>query len=58
MINETSTDRVYKIDSLSIGEEGFVQLVGSHMPVTDDGALEIMQGWDGDENFIINDTES
>ena len=56
--NEVSTDRVYKIDSLSIGEEGFVQIVGSHMPVTDDGALEIMQGWDGDENFIINDTES
>ena len=58
VINETSTDRVYKVDSLSIGEEGFVQLVGSHMPVTDDGALEIMQGWDADENFIINDTES
>ena len=58
VINETSTDRVYKIDSLSIGEEGFVQVVGSHMPVTDDGALEIMQGWTLDENFIINDTEA
>ena len=56
-INETSTDRVYKVDSISIGEEGFVQVSGAHMPLTSDGALEIMQGWDDDEGFYVNDAE-
>jgi hypothetical protein len=57
VINETSTDRVYKVDSISIGEEGFVQIVGSHMPLTDAGALRIMQGWVSEEDFVLNDNE-
>ena len=55
--NEVSTNRVYKVDSLSIGEEGFVKVTGAHMPLADNGALEIMQGWDGDEGFVLNDNE-
>ena len=57
-VNETSTDRVYKVDSISIGDEGFVQVNATHMPLTDGGALQIMQGWSSDAGFIINDTEN
>jgi hypothetical protein len=56
-VTETSTDRVYKVDSISIGEEGFIQVVATHMPLTDEDALMIMQGWTSDAGFIINDTE-
>lgn len=56
-VTETSTDRVYKVDSISIGEEGFIQVTATHMPITDDGALMIMQEWTSDAGFIINDTE-
>ena len=56
-VTDTSTDRVYKVDSLSIGEEGFVKVTGAHMPLADNGALEIMQGWDDDEGFVLNDNE-
>lgn len=55
--NDVSTDRVYKVDSLSIGDEGFVKVTGAHMPLADNGALEMMQGWDFDEGFVINDNE-
>ena len=56
-VTDTSTDRVYEVDGLSIGEEGFVKVTGAHMPLADNGALEIMQGWDDDEGFVLNDNE-
>ena len=32
-------------------------MTGAHMPLADNGALEIMQGWDDDEGFVLNDNE-
>ena len=60
VINKVSTDRVYKVDTISIGEEGFVQITASHMPVTDTGALQIMQDWSDQgsgRGFIVNDND-
>ena len=60
VINQISTNRVYKVDTISIGEEGFVQITASHMPLTDTGALQIMQDWEdtgSGRGFIVNDND-
>ena len=53
-INQTRTDRVYKIDSIAIGEEGFVEVAATHMAVGGQGQLKLMTGWDEDRDFVIN----
>ena len=43
---------------LGIGEEGFVQITASHMPVTSTGALQIMQDWadtGSGRGFVVNE---
>ena len=53
-INQTKSDRVYKIDSIAIGEEGFVEVAATHMAVGGKGQLKLMSGWDADRDFVIN----
>ena len=54
-ITTTSTDRVYKIDSIAIGNEGFVDVAATHMDIGDaNGQIKIMDGWGDDRDFIIN----
>lgn len=36
------SDRVYKVESLSYGEEGLIEIAGSHVPLTDTGSLAIL----------------
>ena len=54
VVSETTTNRVYKVDSIAIGEEGFVAVTGTHMPVGGQGQLKVMTGWDDDRDFDIN----
>ncbi len=44
-----ASDRVYKLESLVYGEEGFVEVAGSYQPLTSTGSLAILD-WD-DEYF-------
>ena len=54
-VTTTSTDRVYKIDSIAIGNEGFVEVAATHMDIGDaNKQLKIMDGWYEDRDFIIN----
>ena len=41
--NSTTTSRVYKVESITIGEEGFVQIACSYQPVNASGQLEVLQ---------------
>ena len=42
-------DRVYKLESLTYADDGFVEVAGSHTPLTSTGSLAVLD-WD-EENF-------
>jgi len=46
-------DRVYKLESLTYAEEGFVEVAGSYVPLTSTGSLAVLD-W-AEENFEITD---
>jgi hypothetical protein len=45
--NSTTTSRVYKVETLAMGQEGFVTVSGSHQPLTDTGGLAVLDWNDG-----------
>ena len=45
------SDRVYKVESITYGEEGFVEIAGSHEPLNSIGALATLD-WQG-EDFLF-----
>jgi len=45
-IKETEkTDQCYKVESITFGEDGLIDLSASYVKLTDDGKLAILQGW-------------
>jgi hypothetical protein len=54
VVSESTSNRVYKVDTIAIGEEGFVAVTGTHMPVGGQGQLKVMTGWDDERDFDIN----
>jgi len=45
-IKETEkTDQCYKVESITFGEDGLIDLTASYVKLTDDGKLAILQGW-------------
>ena len=50
--NSTTTDRVYKVESLTYGEEGFVEVAASFVPLTKYGSLAVLQ-W-SDSSFVVD----
>jgi len=49
--NTTTSNRVYKVETISYSEDGLVEVSGSHVPITSTGSLAILQGWDGTPPF-------
>jgi hypothetical protein len=45
--NTITSSRVYKIESISYAEDGFVTVAGSHQPLTDSGSLAVLDWSDG-----------
>ena len=45
------SDRVYKVESITYGEEGFVEIAGSHEPLNSIGSLATLD-WQG-EDFLF-----
>ncbi len=41
-IDTTTEDRLYKIESLTYGEEGFIKVAASHAPLTSDNKLAVL----------------
>jgi hypothetical protein len=48
LANSTTTSKTYKVETISYGEGGFVEVAGSYQPVTATGALTTLQWGDGD----------
>ena len=46
--NTTTSNRVYKLETISYAEDGLVEVSGSHAPITSTGSLAILEGWDDD----------
>lgn len=40
--NDVTTDRVYKVESLTYADDGLVEIAGSHVPLTSSGTLEVL----------------
>ena len=45
--NTVTSNRVYKVETISYSEDGLVEVSGSHAPLTSTGSLAILDGWDG-----------
>ena len=54
VVSESTSNRIYKVDTIAIGEEGFVAVTGTHMPVGGQGQLKVMTGWDDSRDFDVN----
>ena len=46
--NATTSNRVYKLETISYSEDGLVEVSGSHAPLTSTGSLAILEGWNDD----------
>jgi hypothetical protein len=60
-VKETeNTDQCYKVESITFGEDGLIDLAASYVKLTSDGKLAILQGWGSRFNkagsrFVIED---
>tara|TARA_Y100001970_G_C14245521_1_gene867874 strand:+ start:2792 stop:4345 length:1554 start_codon:yes stop_codon:yes gene_type:complete len=45
--NTVTSNRVYKLETISYAEDGLVEISGSHAPLTSTGSLAILDGWSG-----------
>ena len=41
-VDTTEEDRIYKVESITYGEEGFIQIAASHVPLTPDNKLAVL----------------
>ena len=51
--DSVTTNRVYKVETISYAEDGLVEISGSHAPLTDSGSLAILDGWSGVLNHFM-----
>jgi len=48
-IKETdASDQCYKVESITFGEDGLIELAASYAKITSDGKLEMLQNWGGE----------
>ena len=48
-IKETkASDQCYKVESITFGEDGLIELSASYAKITSDGKLEMLQNWGGE----------
>ena len=54
--NNTTENRVYKVESISYTEEGLIEIAGSFVPLTSTGSLAVLE-WRGvNDHFIYTDS--
>ena len=44
--NAVTSNRVYKVETISYADDGLIEISGSHAPLTSTGSLSILDGWD------------
>ena len=55
---EEASDQCYKEESITFGDDGLIELSGSHVPLIDigngkDGKLAILNGWNSNGRFAF-----
>ena len=56
---DNKTNQCYKVESITFGDDGLIELSGSHVPLIDidangkDGKLAILQGWNDGSRFAF-----
>ena len=53
--NNTTENRVYKVESIAYTEEGLVEIAGSFVPLTDTGSLAVLEWYGPTDQFVILD---
>ena len=48
-------DQCYKVESITFGDDGLIDLTGSYTKLSSDGKLAILQGWFDNTRFTIDD---
>jgi hypothetical protein len=46
-----ASDQCYKVESITFGDDGLIELSGSYSELTSDGKLAILQGWNDGSRF-------
>ena len=46
-----ASDQCYKVESITFGDDGLVELTGSYAELTADGKLAMLQNWSGDSSI-------
>jgi len=44
---EEASDQCYKVESITFGEDGLIEIAASYAKITSDGKLEMLQNWEG-----------
>ena len=52
-VDTTEEDRVYKVESITYGEEGLIQIAASHVPLTDDNKLAVLEHSNPDNETVF-----
>ncbi len=55
VVDDTTEDRLYKIESITHGEEGFIKIAASHVPFDEDGYISVLRHTNPDDNDAFND---
>ena len=51
-VDSTTENRIYKVESITYGEEGFIQITASHVPLTSDNKLAVL--YHANPNSAVN----
>ena len=52
VLDDTNEDRLYKIESITHGEEGFIKIAASHVPFDEDGYMSVLRHTDPSSSYF------
>ena len=55
VLDDTNEDRLYKIESITHGEEGFIKIAASHVPFDEDGYMSVLRHTNPNDVATFND---
>ena len=53
-VDQTEEDRIYKVESITYGEEGFIQIAASHVPINSQDKLNVLAHSDPSNETAFN----
>ena len=52
-----ASDQCYKVESITFGEDGLVELTGSYAELTSDGKLAMLQNWSSSNTLLFTEVD-